>query len=82
MGGLLLEILVSGSETKLPVLLNINQAKFRLPVKPGDVLMLHCEALHHSSKGGKVEAKALVDNKVVVEASIAFCFVEKKAISE
>jgi 3-hydroxyacyl-[acyl-carrier-protein] dehydratase len=65
---------------KVAVLLNIQQAKFRNPVKPGDVLILKCEAIHVSSKGGRVRAVASVNDKVAVEAEIAFALVDKVQI--
>src|SRR5581483_9501225 len=40
-GGVLVH-LKSGTK-KIAVLLNVNQAKFRNPVRPGDVLVLKCE---------------------------------------
>ena len=67
-------------ENKLAVLLNVNHAKFRQPVKPGDVLLLRCQGLHFSSKGGKVKAEALVDSKVAAEGEIGFVFVDKSQI--
>src|SRR3972149_11378766 len=39
--------------TKIALLLSVNNAKFRRPVVPGDVLMLHAKGVHFSSKGGK-----------------------------
>lgn len=65
---------------KIAVLLNVNNAKFRHPVRPGDVLFLRAEGLHFSSKGGKIGAKALVNDKIACEAEIAFAFIEKEQI--
>jgi 3-hydroxyacyl-[acyl-carrier-protein] dehydratase len=65
---------------KIAVLLNVNNAKFRNPVRPGDILMLHGEGIHFSSKGGRVKAIAKVDDKVAVEAEIGFALVERKQI--
>jgi 3-hydroxyacyl-[acyl-carrier-protein] dehydratase len=62
---------------KIAVLLTVNNAKFRRPVVPGDVLYLHITGQHVSSKGGKVEAKAMVGDHVVVEAEIGFALVER-----
>ena len=56
-----------GNTGKIPVLLNIKSAKFRLPVKPGDKLILEVRGIHFGSKGGKVKATAKVDEKVVVK---------------
>ena len=65
---------------KIAVLLTVNHAKFRRPVVPGDVLMLHVEGQHVSSKGGKVVAKALVSDNVVVEAGIGFALIDRKQL--
>lgn len=65
---------------KIAVLLNVNHAKFRHPVKPGDVLHLRCEGLHFSSKGGRIQATATIDGKVAVEAEMGFALVDKEQI--
>ena len=77
-GGILVHL--RGQADKIAVLLNVNQAKFRHPVKPGDVLHLRGQGLHFSSKGGRIKAEALVDNKVAAEAEIGFVFVDKSQI--
>lgn len=65
---------------KIAVLLTVNNAKFRRPVVPGDVLYLHVIGQHVSFKGGKVLAKALVNEQVVVEAEIGFALVDRKQL--
>jgi 3-hydroxyacyl-[acyl-carrier-protein] dehydratase len=65
---------------KIAVLLTVNNAKFRKPVIPGDVLYLDITGMHVSFKGGKVLAKALVKNQVVVEAEIGFALVDKQQL--
>lgn len=65
---------------KIAVLLTVNNAKFRRPVVPGDVLMLHVGGQHVSFKGGKVAAKAIVNDQVVVEAEIGFALVDRKQL--
>ena len=77
-GGILVHL--RGQADKIAILLNVNQAKFRHPVKPGDVLQLRGQGLHFSSKGGRIKAEALVDNKVAAEAEIGFVFVDKSQI--
>lgn len=62
---------------RIAVLLNVNNAKFRQPVHPGDVLILKCEGLHFSSKGGRVKAEAFVGDKIAVQAEIGFALVDK-----
>jgi 3-hydroxyacyl-[acyl-carrier-protein] dehydratase len=65
---------------KIAVLLNINDVKFRRPVVPGDVLTLHAVGLHISSKGGRVQAKAMVNDQLAVEALIGFALVDKEQL--
>jgi len=77
-GGVLVHL--KSQVAKIAVLLSVNNAKFRHPVKPGDVLILKCEGLHLSSKAGRVKAQALVHDRVVVEAEISFALVDKSNI--
>lgn len=77
-GGILVHLKSPGD--KIAVLLSVNQAKFRLPVKPGDVLHLKCQGFHFSSKGGRVKAEALITDKIAAEAEIGFVFVNKSQI--
>ena len=65
------------SDDKTALLLNVNNAKFRKPVVPGDVLMLRVEGIHFGVKGGKVLGKALVNGQIVTEAEIGFVLVSK-----
>jgi 3-hydroxyacyl-[acyl-carrier-protein] dehydratase len=65
---------------KIAVLLTVNNAKFRKPVTPGDVLHLHVTGQHISFKSGRVVAKALVNEQVVVEAEISFALVDRKQL--
>lgn len=65
---------------KFAVLLNIKNAKFRRPVRPGDVLHLKGEGLHISVKGGKIRAKATVEGQLAAEAEIGFALVDKQQI--
>jgi 3-hydroxyacyl-[acyl-carrier-protein] dehydratase len=65
---------------KIAVLLNINNAKFRTPVRPGDVLLLKGEGIHFSSKGGRVKVEARVNDKIAAEAEIGFALVDKSQI--
>lgn len=77
-GGILVHL--KTDTDKIAVLLNVNQAKFRHPVKPGDVLLLKGTGLHFSSKGGKIKAEALVHDKIVAQAEIGFVFINKNQL--
>jgi len=77
-GGVMVHLKVDTS--KVAVLLNVNNAKFRNPVKPGDILLLKGEGLHFSNKGGRVKVTATVNDKIAVEAEIGFALVDKSQI--
>lgn len=78
-GGVLVH-LKAGKPAKIAVLLNVNHAKFRHPVRPGDILTLRGEGIHFSSKGGRIKAEAFVQDKIAVEAEIGFALVDKSQI--
>lgn len=77
-GGVLVHL--RGNIQKIAVLLNVNNAKFRHPVKPGDILLMHGEGLHFSPKGGRMKMIAKVNDKLAVEAEIGFALVDKNQI--
>jgi 3-hydroxyacyl-[acyl-carrier-protein] dehydratase len=78
-GGVLV-YLKGQQSSRTALLLNVGYAKFRHPVRPGDVLFLKGEGVHFSSKGGKIKAQALVNDRVAVEAEVGFALVEKNLI--
>ena len=71
---------LKANNAKIAVLLNINNAKFRSPVRPGDVLMLKAEGIHFSLKGGRVKVTATVNDKVAAEAEMGFALVDMSQI--
>lgn len=77
-GGVMVHLKANNGKTA--VLLNVNNAKFRNPVRPGDVLYLRGEGLHFSLKGGRVKVTATVNDKIAVEAEIGFALVDKSQI--
>lgn len=78
-GGVLVHLL--GMDMgRIAVLLNVSEARFRTPVKPGDQLQLHCEGVHITPRAGKVKAEAKVGDKLAVEAIISFALVDKSQI--
>lgn len=77
-GGILLY--EKGYTDKIALFLSVYEAKFRNPVKPGDILWLYAEGIVFGSKGGKVRAIASVGSKVAVEAEIGFALVKKEQI--
>lgn len=77
-GGILVH--QKGFTDKIALFLSIYNAKFRSPVKPGDILLLYAEGIIFSSKGGRVKTQAIVGSKVAVEAEIGFALVKKEHI--
>ncbi len=77
-GGILIH--QKGYKEKIAFLLTVNHAKFRKPVGPGDVLFLHATCVHVGSKGGKVQAKAFVEEQLIAEAEIGFALVNADQI--
>lgn len=77
-GGILVH--QKGATDKIALFLSVYNAKFRNPVKPGDVLMLYAEGIILSSKGGRVKTRATVGSKVAVEAEIGFALVNREQI--
>lgn len=79
--GVLLGILLENErDQKIALFLGIQKAKFRHPVKPGDILTLKAEFSLISAKGGKAVAQAFVDSRVVAEGELSFVLVKKEAI--
>lgn len=79
-GGILVYLKGREEVEKIALLMNVNQAKFRHPVHPGDVLALQGEGQHFSKKGGRIKATAFANDKIVVEAEIGFVLVPTNQI--
>ncbi len=56
----------------------IKNARFRRPVKPGDVLNLRCEIIERRGPLGFGKAVAKVDGKVACQAEISFAIGDAK----
>ena len=61
----------------LAYFMSIDKAKFRRPVKPGDVLELRVEIIKDSGRRGKMRGEAYVDGKLTTEAEFVFVIVEE-----
>lgn len=77
-GGIL--IYQKGYQNHIPVIMSVNDAKFRQPVRPGDTLILTCTGKHFSAKAGKVHALATIGDKVAVEAEIGFALINEQIL--
>ncbi len=65
---------------KVGLLLNIKNAKFRQPVRPGDILILRGREIHLGSKGGRLQGEAYVGDKIVAEAEFGYVLVDPSQI--
>ncbi len=63
---------------KMAVLLSIDKARIRKTVVPGDQLVLEAVASKVKRRTGQVNARAMVDGKVVAEAQIRCMLVDNK----
>lgn len=64
-------------ENQVPYFVGIDQAKFRKPVLPGDVLMLELELLKSRRGIYHFSGKATVNGKLVAEAELKATFADK-----
>ena len=63
-------------ETSLYYFVGIDNARFKRPVEPGDVVHLHVRQLKRKRDIWKFEAEAIVDGKVVCSAVLMCAHVE------
>ena len=76
-GGILLLNSFPNPEEKLVLFMQINNAKFRKPVVPGDELYLEIELTNKKSKVVVMSGKAFVNNNLVAEADFMAAIVDK-----
>ena len=69
-GGTLLLTEIPDRDNKLMVFTGIEEAKFRLPVVPGDQLRIEVTVLNWRSRAVKMRGICTVEGKVVAEATI------------
>jgi 3-hydroxyacyl-[acyl-carrier-protein] dehydratase len=65
-------------EGKAIMFMSIDEARFRQPVRPGDVLRLHVEVLKTRGDIFKFKGRALVGVKLVAQAEFAAMVVETR----
>ncbi|WP_449393535.1 3-hydroxyacyl-ACP dehydratase FabZ [Devosia riboflavina] len=66
-----------GEETSSMLLLGVDQARFRSPALPGDVLHFHLKKEQRRRQVGRYQGIAKVGDRVVAEALITAMFVPK-----
>jgi 3-hydroxyacyl-[acyl-carrier-protein] dehydratase len=65
-------------EGKAIMFMSIDEARFRQPVRPGDVLRMHVEVLKTRGDIFKFKGRAMVGDKLVAEAQFAAMVVETR----
>ncbi|BDW95889.1 3-hydroxyacyl-[acyl-carrier-protein] dehydratase FabZ [Thalassospira tepidiphila] len=68
---LVVQTLGAGAEGKLVYFMSIDNARFRKPVTPGDVMHIHVTKKQSRGPVWKFESQVKVDGQVVAEATIA-----------
>src|SRR3989339_72341 len=76
-GGIMLLNSLGDFENKLVVFMQINNAKFRKPVVPGDTLYLEVEMASKKSKIFNMKGRAFVNDNLVAEAEFMAGVVDK-----
>ena len=78
-GGLLVKASLSqDTSDKVTYLMAIDNARFRRPVVPGDLLELHVEVVKQKGAIWKTRGQAKVDGEVVAEADYMAMLVDRK----
>ena len=65
-------------EGKTIMFMSVEQARFRHPVRPGDVLRMNVEVLKHRGDIFKFKGRALVGEKLVAQVEFAAMVVETR----
>jgi 3-hydroxyacyl-[acyl-carrier-protein] dehydratase len=65
-------------EGKTIMFMSVEKARFRQPVRPGDVLRMHVEVIKHRGDIFKFKGRALVSEKLVAQAEFAAMVVETR----
>jgi len=81
-GGVFLLNSVSNPEDKLVYFMQINNAKFRKPVVPGDQLYMELELINKRSKIVTMKGKAYVNKVLVAEAEFMAGIVDRPKMQE
>jgi UDP-3-O-[3-hydroxymyristoyl] N-acetylglucosamine deacetylase/3-hydroxyacyl-[acyl-carrier-protein] dehydratase len=80
-GGILLLNSIPDLEKKLVLFMQINKAKFRKQVVPGDQLFLEIELVGKKSKIFIMSGKAFVNNDLVAEAEFIAAMIDKESFN-
>jgi 3-hydroxyacyl-[acyl-carrier-protein] dehydratase len=64
-------------ENKAIMFMAVDAARFRLPVRPGDVLRMHVEVVRHRGDVFKFRGRAMIGDKVAAQCEFAAMTVDK-----
>lgn len=78
-GGVML-LTVPGREGKLPLFAGVEKARFRRPVRPGDILVVEMTMVKARKLVGWIKGEARVDGNVVCEAEMSFALVDREDV--
>lgn len=67
-----------GMDGKIAYFLGIEEAKFRAPVLPGNLVKLQVEMLRMGSRAGKAKGEAYVDGNLCTELTMSFALAPKQ----
>ena len=76
-GGIMTYSEEPGIQDKLIYFTGIENAKFRRPVIPGDQLRIEMELLNRREHFGSMKGRALVEGRLVAEATVKFAIVNR-----
>jgi UDP-3-O-[3-hydroxymyristoyl] N-acetylglucosamine deacetylase/3-hydroxyacyl-[acyl-carrier-protein] dehydratase len=76
-GGFLILNSVDDPENKLLYFVSIDNARFRQPVAPGDILRFELELVAFRRGTCKMKGRAMVDDKVATEATLMAALVDR-----
>ncbi len=65
-------------EGKTIMFISVDQARFRQPVRPGDVMRMHVEVVRHRGDFFKFKGQAMVEGKLVAQCEFAAMVVENR----
>jgi 3-hydroxyacyl-[acyl-carrier-protein] dehydratase len=77
-GALVVYTLGEQARGKVVYFMSVEDAKFRKPVVPGDVLHIHCQVLRYRGNVWKFTGEALVDGVKVAEATYSAMIMDEK----
>ncbi len=77
-GGIMMISEIGSKEGKMFLFTGLEKVRFRNPVFPGDRLDMECTLTKSKFHIHKMEAKALVDGKIAVEAEISAAIIDKE----